>query len=312
MTGTVQEPAHPLRAVLSEKAWDWPTIGVFAGCVALYALALLLPAGWWLVQWPLLVVALTLHSSLTHEILHWCGPVKARVATVLGTVQPGLFVPYMRFKDLHLAHHRDANLTDPYDDPESHYLDPAVWHHLPVWRQRVLRVNNTLLGRIVIGPLIGMISFAGADVRMIRQGDRQVAWHWLLHVPGVVLTLWWVSLSSVSLGSYLLACYGALAVLRIRTYLEHRAHEKSAGRTVIIEDRGILAFLFLNNNFHAVHHMHPQVAWHRLPGLYAARKERFLAVNRGYAYRSYGEVFARYSFRAKDPVAHPLWPGGDS
>ena len=32
----------------------------------------------------------------------------------------------------HLAHHRDAMLTDPYDDPESNYLDPAVWAGEPL------------------------------------------------------------------------------------------------------------------------------------------------------------------------------------
>ena len=37
-------------------------------------------------------------------------------------------------------------------------------------------------------------------------------------------------------------------------------------------------------------------------------RERYLAVNDGYVYRSYGEVFRRYFWRAKDPVPHPLWP----
>ena len=32
-------------------------------------------------------------------------------------------IPYMRFRDTHLAHHVDSRLTDPYDDPESCYLD---------------------------------------------------------------------------------------------------------------------------------------------------------------------------------------------
>ena len=79
------------------------------------------------------------------------------------------------------------------------------------------------------------------------------------------------------------------------------------GRTVIIEDRGPLAFLFLNNNLHAVHHMHPTVSWYRLPGLYRTHQSRFLTANDGYRYDSYGEVFRHYFFCAKDPVAHPLW-----
>jgi fatty acid desaturase len=78
---------------------------------------------------------------------------------------------------------------------------------------------------------------------------------------------------------------------------------------VIIEDRGPLAFLFLNNNFHAVHHAHPGVAWYALPRLYASRRGEFLQRNLGYRYASYGEVMRRYLFRPKDPVAHPFMDG---
>ncbi len=76
---------------------------------------------------------------------------------------------------------------------------------------------------------------------------------------------------------------------------------------MIIEDRGPLSLLFLNNNFHAVHHANPKLAWYRLPAEYAARREEWLRRNDGYAYRSYGEVFRRHFLRRKDPVAHPIW-----
>ncbi|MEP5732313.1 MAG: fatty acid desaturase [Sulfitobacter sp.] len=298
-----------IRLQKAVRRWDMPTIAVLLGCVMMWASALMLSGG--LVQWGMIVFALTLHSSLSHEILHGHPFNSDRAGTVLGLVQPGLFVPYLRFKALHLAHHRDANLTDPYDDPETQYLDPAVWVGLPRMLRGVLTVNNTLLGRMVIGPLIGMSGFIRSDWRAVRAGEKNVAWHWLMHAPGVGLTLWVVSLSQMSIWAYLAACYGALSVLRIRTFLEHRADEHVAGRTVIIEDRGILAFLFLNNNFHAVHHMHPDVAWYQLPALYRDRKHRFQRFNKGYVYRSYGAVFARYFLRTKDPVAHPLWHQGD-
>lgn len=298
-------PLHSLSIHLSR--WDWPTLGVFAACIALLGGALSLPEGWGAVQWVLLVFALTLHSSLSHEILHGHPFPSDRAGTALGIVQPGLAIPYLRFRALHLAHHRNAALTDPYDDPETNYLDPAVWQRLPRWWQAVLRFNNTLVGRMLVGPLIGVGMFWRDDARRIWQGERAVALHWLAHLPGVAITLWVVSLSSVPLWSYLTACYAALSVLRIRTFLEHQAHERASGRSVIIEDRGLLAFLFLNNNLHVVHHMHPKLSWYRLPAVYRARKARFQHINHGYVYRSYGEVFARYFLRAKDPVAHPLW-----
>ena len=262
-------------------------------------------------QLVLLVLALTLHSSLSHEILHGHPFRSERACTVLALIQPGVFVPYLRFKALHLAHHRNAELTDPYDDPETNYLDPSVWDRLPAWWQRVLMFNNTLLGRMLIGPALGLALFYRDDLRLMWRGDRDVVRAWIAQVPGVVLVLWLVAWSSVPVWLYLMACYGALSVLRIRTFLEHQAHERAAGRSVIIEDRGLLAFLFLNNNLHVVHHMHPKQSWYRLPAIYAARKERFLRMNRGYVYRSYGEIFRAFLFRCKDPVAHPLWRGRD-
>ncbi|MEY8843117.1 fatty acid desaturase [Cribrihabitans sp. XS_ASV171] len=251
-----------------------------------------------------------LHSSLTHEVLHG-HPFRSRYLNeALMALPLTLGIPYNRFRDLHLAHHLDANLTDPYDDPESNYLDPARWQALPRWKQVILSLNNTLAGRMVLGPIIGQLAFMAEEWRLARQGDRAVWLAWALHLPGVVVVLWLVSLSTMPVWAYFCAAYLGLALLKIRTFLEHRAHEKARGRTVIIEDRGPLAFLFLNNNFHVVHHMNPGAPWYALPGLYRQGKSRYLAVNDGYVYRSYAEIFRQYFWRAKDPVPHPLWRRG--
>ncbi|APX11921.1 fatty acid desaturase [Tateyamaria omphalii] len=284
---------------------EWVTLGLWAACMGLWAGALVWGTG--PVAWAVLVFALVLHASLSHEVLHG-HPFPSRAASeALVVVNPGLFIPYLRFRDTHLAHHQDANLTDPYDDPETNYIDPAVWRRMPWVMRAVLRVNNTLAGRMLVGPLVAQVGFMAADWRAIRAGDGQVLRGWVLHVPGVVAVLGVVSLSAMPLWAYLTACYAALSVLKIRTFLEHQAHERARGRTVIIEDRGLLAFLFLNNNFHVVHHMHPRVPWYRLPALYRAHRDRYLKSNEGYRYGSYAEVFARHFLRAKDPVPHPLW-----
>jgi fatty acid desaturase len=293
---------------LATAGWEWPTITLLAGCYVVLVLALV-----WLVAVSLVLagmavaVALVLHSSLSHEILHGHPFPSQKVNTALGLVQPGLFIPFIRFRDTHLAHHRDARLTDPYDDPESNYLDPMVWARLPHWQQNILRFNNTLLGRMTVGPLVGQWAFMRSDWAAIRSGDRAVLAGWLWHLPGAIIVLVAVVWSQMPLWVYMMAAYAALGILKIRTFLEHQAHARSRGRTVIVEDRGPLAFLFLNNNLHVVHHMHPRLPWYRLPALYAAHKARFLACNDGYMYRSYAQIFTRYFVKSKDPVAHPLW-----
>jgi fatty acid desaturase len=284
---------------------EWPTLLLIAACYGAFGLSTtLLP--------PLLsiiatAIVLTLFSSIQHEVLHGHPFHNKRWNEAL--VAPSLFltVPYQRFRDTHLAHHRDANLTDPYDDPETNYLDPAVWSKLPRVLQGLLRLNNTLLGRIVIGPAIGQYAFMRSDWQAYCAGDPAVARAWVVHAVGAIPVFIWVAIAPITLIQLLIATYIASGILRIRTFLEHQAHEKSRARTVIVESRGPLSILFLNNNFHAVHHMHPQVAWFDLPKLYKDNKARYLKVNEGYVYTCYLHVARDHLLRAKDAVAHPLW-----
>ena len=191
-------------------------------------------------------VLVAFHASLTHEVLHG-HPFRSRTLSEATMVLPlNLLIPYNRFRDTHLAHHRDANLTDPYDDPESNYLDPAIWDQLPRALRALLRFNNTLLGRVTVGAAIGMTYFLRDEWRGAVRGDRAIWLAWALHLPGAAMVLalvWW---SPMPVWAYLISAYIGLSILRIRTFLEHRAHEKVRARTVVIEDRGVLAFMFLN------------------------------------------------------------------
>ncbi len=288
---------------------EWPTLVLVAGCYGLYALGTVWAAQLWLpLGMALTIVALALHSSLSHEVLHG-HPFQNKVlnaALVFPAI--GLFVPYLRFKDTHLDHHLDSRLTDPYDDPESNYLYAEDWQALSKWRQAVLLFNNTLVGRLLVGPLVGQVCFMVSDWQAILGGDRRVLAGWLWHVPAVLVVVWWMrTFGAVPGWAYLICAYAALSILKIRTFLEHQAHERARGRTVIIEDRGPLAWIFLNNNLHVVHHMHPKMPWYRLPELFRSNRERYLSRNDGYYFASYGEMFRRFFWRRKDPVAHPLW-----
>lgn len=253
-------------------------------------------------------LAVAQFSSLQHEILHG-HPFRSRFWNeALAFPALTLTVPYGRFRDTHLAHHHDPILTDPYDDPESNYFDPAVWAGLAGWARALLRANNTLLGRIVLGPLIGNLLWLRTEARLVAAGAPGVRRDWALHLAGLLPVAAWLSWAGMGAWAYVAAVYLGQALLKIRTFLEHRAHEAARARTVIIEDRGPLALLFLNNNLHVVHHMHPNVPWYELPALYRRNPEHYRRRNDGYVYRSYAEIFRRYLLRAKDPVPHPLWP----
>ncbi len=288
---------------------EWITLLLLAATYVIWALG----TTWISAISPLLGVVITgiaiaQFSSLQHEALHG-HPFRNRLLNE-ALVFPGLSltVPYGRFRDTHLAHHHDPIVTDPYDDPESNYLDPAVWARLSKPAQLLLRANNTLLGRITLGPVLGNVLWLRTEARLMLAGNRAVLRDWALHGVGVAMVVGWISTAQMSGWAYLGAAFIGHALLKIRTFLEHRAHEAARARTVIIEDRGPLALLFLNNNLHVVHHAHPTVPWYRLPALYAAQKDHFQRRNEGYVYRSYAQIFAKYLTRAKDPVPHPLWP----
>ena len=291
------------------RAYEWPTLCLFAltytlwVSITLYAQTLG-PA----LSILLLSPVITLHSSLQHETLHTIEPRWKFFGQLMVFPAIGLAIPYIRFRDSHLQHHNNENLTDPYDDPESGYMVKEVWTRLPRWLQIVLTFNNTLLGRLLIGPLIGQIAFMRADWRLIKAGNRAVLIGWLVHIPAVILVLSWLfTAGTMPFWAYAVAAYAGLSILKIRTFLEHRAYTLSNGRSVIIEEQCPLSFLFLNNSLHAVHHAHPQVSWYNLPAYYRTNKDKFIGENRDYRYTSYATVFRKYFFHAKEPVEHPLW-----
>ncbi len=293
-------------AMSEREGPEWITFALILTCYAAW-LGVIFYAPLW-VAIPAMGCVAAMHSSLTHEALHGHPFRQNWLNEALMALPLTLLIPYQRFRDLHLAHHRDATLTDPYDDPESNYLDPKVWGRLRGWQRLLLSANNTLLGRIVLGPAIGQYVFTRDELRATFRGDRNVLRAWALHLVGVAVVLGVVAQSGMPIWAYVTSAYIGLGLVKIRTFLEHRAHEDAGARTVIVEDRGPLAFLFLNNNLHVVHHMNPAAPWYKLPSLYHEGKDRYLARNSAYVYRSYAEIFRAFFVRAKDPVAHPLWP----
>ncbi|ASJ73581.1 fatty acid desaturase [Granulosicoccus antarcticus] len=301
----------PIRPFIPLRSHDveWPTLIVLAGCYGAYGVVTWAASGLGpVVSVVLLAVILALHSSLQHEVIHG-HPFGNKTGNALLVFPPiGLFVPYQRFRDTHLAHHRDSFLTDPYDDPESSYLDLLVLHRLPRSLQYLFRLNNTLFGRMLLGPVMGLSQFYYTDCKRILRREKGVIRAYIYHLLGLAMVIDWLgSFASMSVGMYILAAYLGMSILKIRTYLEHQANESAPGRTAVVNDRGPLAWLFLYNNFHSVHHLHPRLPWYRLSAFFDKHRAALLVRNEHYFYASYTEVFRRYLWCEKDSVAHPLW-----
>ena len=131
------------------------------------------------------------------------------------------------------------------------------------------------------------------------------AWAWFALSAGI--TLWfvvWVA-GMPFWQYYLLIAYPGISLALVRSYCEHQAAETVEHRTIIVEASPFWSLLFLNNNLHVAHHARPALAWYKIPAFYRAERERLIAQNNGYLMKGYGEIFARFFLKAKEPIPYP-------
>ncbi|MGI9401234.1 MAG: fatty acid desaturase [Rhizobiaceae bacterium] len=292
---------------------EWPTIILTLICYSAWFWLALEGTGLHPTIWIFAASVLTtLYWSLMHEAVH-NHPTDIDWINHLTVIIPiGWVFPYGRFRDGHLRHHATGELTDPFDDPESFYLSPDCWGNLAAPFKLLLRFNNSLFGRMLIGPAIAIWRMIASDLgyladRSIPSRDRyRIIRDWLLHFATVAALVGFLAVySNVPLWQFVVAAYFGISILQIRTFPEHQASDHTGERTVIIEDKGPLAFLFLYNNLHIVHHTRPGLAWYRLPGFYRRHRARFIRRNNGYVFSSYWQVLRHYFLNPKEPVPHP-------
>lgn len=291
------------------REFEWPTVAL---TIVIYGLWLvltwfhnelpgpvLIALGGWTVAW---------HGSLQHELIHGHPTRHPSVNRLFGLLPLALFMPFDRYRRLHLAHHRDAHLTDPRKDPESAYWTARDWCTLNPLQRLLTRWMGTLLGRLTVGPFWLTVRFLRDESARVRCGEADVYAAWMLQLPlvGLVL-LWLVVICGMSVVTYL-ACFvlPGSALLLIRSFAEHRAAIDPGHRTAVIENAPILGVLFLFNNLHVAHHARPGLAWYRLAGWYRQERERLIAGNGGLVYRGYCDVFRRFLIAPHDQPIHPF------
>lgn len=251
-----------------------------------------LPAGAWLLAW---------HGSLQHEIVHGHPTRSAFINGAIAAPPLCLWMPFGAYRRSHLQHHRTTELTCPHDDPESFYLTAEQWRRTGRPIRWLLIANNTLLGRLTLGPAITAGRFWHKELASILAGDFG---HWrmlLAHVAAVAAVLTWVTMvTGMALWAYLLIVYGGLSLTLLRSFLEHRPAARRQDRTAIVEAGLLWRLLFLNNNLHVLHHEHPGLPWYALGRRYKAEGADLRASNGGYVFSGYGDVARRYLISPKD------------
>ena len=290
------------------RQYDGPTWIVaavlYSSWVALIWYNAVLP--WWVIM-PVGAYLLAWHFSLQHEAIHAFRGVPAwlRFAAVFPPL--GLWFPFPLYRKSHTTHHRDVHLTIPGVDTESYYVRRADWERMSKARRALLTVNQTMAGRLLIGPPLRLSLLVLRETRRLREGDTSHLPHWGIHAVAVGLLFWFISgVCHMPWWQYcLLVAYPGLSLGLLRAFTEHRAAENSQERTASVESNVLFGLLYLYNNLHVVHHLKPTMAWYDIPAYYRANKEELMRMNGEFTYRGYAQLARHYLFV---PVFSPIHP----
>lgn len=288
---------------------EWPTwlllVGVYAGWFAVIL------GSTWLGVWlstALLIPLVALWLSLQHELLHGHPTRFTGLNKILGYAPFAVWYPYTLYRNSHLLHHNDDDLTLPGVDPESRYLNQLQWANSSLFERGLHWLTKTVLGRFLLGAPMSIWKTTRNELRRLRQGQRQAWLMWLTHGSLTVLMLAFIAhYSALPVWHYLaLVSVPALSVAAIRSYYEHRPHPQPEQRTVLNEAAWPWTWLFLNNNLHLVHHDLPKLPWYYLPRVYRARREQWVARSGGFLVQGYGQLIGRHGLKAIDSPRHPF------
>ena len=288
---------------------QWPTwfllLAVPAAWFALLLGSPLLGAGWTIV---LLIPVVVLWMSVQHELLHGHPTRFNGLNKVLGYAPFALWYPYTLYRDSHLQHHRDHDLTLPGIDPESRYMTQAHWQGSSKLLRGLLWLNKTVPGRLLVGPPLALYGMAKAELQRLRRGDRQAWCMWLTHGFFTVLMFAFIAYySELAVWQYVfLVTVPVLSVGMVRSFYEHRPAARPEQRTVLNEAGWPWTWLFLNLNLHLVHHDLPGLPWFYMPRVYRARREQWQQRSGGFLVQGYGELIRRHAVQAIDSPQHPF------
>ncbi|ELW1648305.1 fatty acid desaturase [Enterobacter oligotrophicus] len=265
----------------------WQTLGLLPATLLLV----------WFTAW---------YMSLQHELIHGHPTRFPRINQLFGTLPLAVWYPYGLYRDSHLAHHRNDHLTVPVDDPESYYFTEESWARFSPWQKRLIHARNTFIGRVLLAPLLDIVQTLNSAVVAFRQCHLRAMVMWLVHVALLIVLFAWMDHIGFSPLWFVLAVsYPALALTKVRSFLEHRATDDPLARSVINEAGLFWQVLFLNLNYHSVHHDLPGVPWYGLKSIYLRNRDDYQQRNHGFMVKGYGEWLRQFWGKAVDITVHP-------
>ncbi|HEY4609787.1 MAG TPA: fatty acid desaturase [Ilumatobacteraceae bacterium] len=289
---------------------EWRTLGLFVGFYVAWLAVILMHSE---LPWPVSVGLLALlggfYMSLQHEALHGHPTSRRSVNTALAFAPLSLWLPYLRYRRMHIVHH-GTDLTDPQDDPESFYLRPADWSSAGPLKRSYILLTRTMIGRLSIGSVHSIGRYLLRECHIVRS-DRRAARRWAAHLAAAaVLAFWLFVIVGFPVWEYLLGfvVLGQSFTL-LRSFVEHCAVAEGT-RSAVVKAGPVMSLLYLNNNLHHTHHAQPSTPWYQLPALHRQLESDSIAAGGAGLYpRGYVDVARRNLVRPFCQPDHPLSAG---
>lgn len=251
----------------------WPTVGLYAGVLALFGLEAYGAAaeGWtpWVIV-PMGAAVTFLMFSVLHEATHHAVSTRTWLNNLFGHVSLPLVAPYATFpmiKFVHIEHHRNTNEQKTIDP--DHWTSEGPWWQLPfrwmtldawyvVYYLRRIRERSpsesvtTVINFVAVWTGIALLMRAfPAEIVPMVVGQRL----------GVLVLAWWFD------------------------YLPHHGltltqrQDKYQATRVRVGGELWLTPLFVYQNYHLVHHLHPSVPFYRYIRAWRRNEQAYLDRN---------------------------------
>ena len=255
-----------------------------------------------------LMVILTFHGSVQHEILHGHPTSHQGFNNLLAFPSLALWSPYLVYKNSHLKHHEDINLTIPNVDPESYFISKDEWNSLSSYRQKFASFNMTLIGRLTLGPLWYFFGLKKEFLMSFKKPFSINFLIWFSHELFVVILLYFIwSIFNIHFLTYIACAYLSQSLTMLRSFYEHRPSSNPNHRSIIMHTSLAMRILFLNNSYHFVHHKNPNISWHQIPREYKSNLEKYKQSNGFFSEKGYFTWFKKYLFKPVDKPKHPAF-----
>jgi len=252
-----------------------PTVALYCATLLLFALEMYGVfvaelSGW--VTVPMGAAVTFLMFSVLHEATHHAISTNTRLNDLLGHVSVIFVVPWATFpllKFIHIEHHRNTN------EPKS--IDPDAWVSEGPWWQLPLRWASIDLWyvvfylrrikqrpvREVVGTLAVFILMVSGFVGLAIAGyGHALLWGYLIPQRfGLMVLAWWFDY---------LPHHGLTATQR---------EDKFQATRIRVGGEKVLTPLFLYQNYHLVHHLHPSVPFYRYVRAWRRNERAYLDRN---------------------------------